>query len=290
MREMNFRVRKVVGWGVAQAYALVGRRRTAIQHYYSPGTILSIFGHDPRPDVLDGLLAWLKRQGFSFLSTDQLLDMRDGKLDWRPLSAWLTFDDGWAGFEDRLLPILERNKAPATIFIPPGETARGQIWTNSIMRHVPDWRTWYNLSADVRYARVDEVLRVQGDARRLVDQDELVRLAKSGWVTLENHTYTHLSCSHRPVAEVVSEVQKTQRVLRDWTGRLPRLVCYPFGHFTEETDEAIRELGLMPVHSNPGRMSVQSVGSARNMFHETMSTAENIGRVLQAWPRVKVRT
>ena len=279
---------------MATAYVLSGCRWRRLSTYKKQeGAILSIFGHNPQPHVLDSLLNWLTDKGFHFISTDELLAMRDGEIKWTPQMGWLTFDDGWGGFEKNLLPILERYHVPATIFVAPNETERGKIWTNSIMGIMKGWQSLYDKSAEDRYQMIDKVLSDVGNlrpelGRQLAGKEELCRLARHPLVTLENHTYTHLSCSRRPVAEVLEEVQKTQSVLTEWTGRIPRLVCYPFGHCTKETDAAIMNMGLIPVSSFPGRMTSQSIGTCRNMFHDAMGCAENIGRVLQAWQKVRV--
>lgn len=283
-------IRKLAGLAVAWRYILTGARSRAARRYDVPGTVLSFFAHDPSAAVLEPVLRWLKQHGFAFVSTDALLEMVEGKRSWRPKMAWLTFDDGWAGFEQNLLPVLERYGAAATIFVAPHETARGQIWTNSVMRDVPGetWMGWYALPSEERYRQVDEVLRAVGNPRRLADETELHRLARHPLVTLENHTYTHLSASHRPVEEVVAEVRRTQEILSSWTGRMPRLCCYPFGHWTKETDRAIVSEGVIPIHSEPGVMTLATVGQVRNMCTDTMSASENIGRILGAWPTVKV--
>lgn len=282
-------MRSLLGWGIAMSFVLLGARRRAVRAYDCAGRVLALYGHDPRPWVLEGVLGWLKRAGFSFVSTDELLAMQSGKIPWRPRTAWLTFDDGWAGFEADLLPILEKYQAAATIFVAPGETARGQVWTNSISSSVPpeEISRLYGLAAEARYAAVDAVLARIGNPRHLAPEAELRRLAKHPLVTLENHTYSHLSCAHRPVAEVMAEVQKTQVLLKEWTGRVPRLCCYPFGHFTDETDEALRAEGLTPIHSVPGRMNLKTIGGFRNLFRDEAGDLENIGRVLGAWVPVR---
>ena len=285
-------IRKLIGWGVATGFALLGVRARALKRYSSPGTVLSLFGHDPKPEVLDALLRWLTRHGFTFVSTDEVLAMRAGAKPWQLRTAWLTFDDGWAGFEAQLLPILEKYHAHATIFVAPGETARGQIWTNSILSAVSAETIdrLYMLPVAERYAEVDAVLAKIGNPRRLAPEEELRRLATHPLITLENHTYSHLSCGNRPTEEVLAEVEKTQQLLTDWTGRVPKLCCYPFGHYTDATDAGLRAMGLIPVHSNPGVMTVNALGDCRNMFHETMGVTENVGRVLGAWKKVHVRT
>lgn len=284
-------MRSLLGWGIAMSFVLIGARRRAVRAYDRAGRVLALYGHDPRPWVLEGVLGWLKRAGFSFVSTDELLAMQAGKIPWRPRTAWLTFDDGWAGFEADLLPILEKYQAAATIFVAPGETARGQVWTNSILPAVGEAEVerLYGLAVEARYAAVDAVLARIGNPRHLAPEAELRRLAEHSLVTLENHTYSHLSCSHRPVAEVIAEVQHTQQILTDWTGRVPRLCCYPFGHFTEETDGALRAAGLIPVHSVPGQMDLETMGNCRNLVRDHFGVLENIGRALGAWVPVRNR-
>ena len=268
--------RRQVGWAVGAAYALAGARRRALGRYDRPGCVLGVFGHDMAPDVLDGSLGWLRRHGFSFVGTDDLLDGRlpSGRV------AWLSFDDGWAGFEARLLPVLERHAAPATVFVAPNETRRGHIWTNALMERGADYVPAYALTAEERYRLVGDV------PRRLADEDELKRLARHPLVTLENHTWTHLSCRDRPCAEVMDEVRRTQAELAAWTGRVPRLVCYPFGKHTDETDRAILAEGLLPVHSVPGDIESVDVPLKRNMMVERATTSENVGRLLRTWPPI----
>ena len=280
-------IRKGVGWCLARAYACAGARRRAVQRYRQPGTVLSVFAHNPRPKVLDGVLADLKRRGFLFISTDDLLALRDGLKPWRPLLAWLTFDDGWRPFVQDLLPVLEKHDVPATIFVPPHETMRGQVWTNSVMGRTANWKAWYDLSVAERYAQVDAYC--DKTRRLLLDERDLKTLACHPLITLENHTYTHLSCSHRPVDDVVDEILQTQEVLVAWTGRTPRLVCYPFGHYTDEVDAAVKSQGLIPVHSDPGVMTLDTLGRFRNMMNDEMSVQESIGRVLGAWRKIAIR-
>ncbi len=279
--------RKWIGWLVAQAYALAGVRWRALRRYDRSGTVLSIVTHCPSVSALDAVLAYFVGEGFVFLSADEFLAMKAGALPWRKRVAWLTFDDGWGGFERNLLPVLEKHRVPVSLFIAPQETARGQVWTNALLPDITDWAPFFPLSADERYRCVDRLCDGKIRLRALADAAELARLARHPLVTLENHTLTHLSCAKRPSAEVMDEVRRTQKILTEWTGRAPRLVAYPFGHYTSETNRLLREEGLVPVTIDPGVMTLDVFGGKRNMFYDETTTAENIGRVLGAWPKVK---
>ncbi len=71
-------VRKLIGWGIATAFAVIGMRRMALRQYDKEGNVLSFFTHNPTPKVLEGVLAWLSTHGFTFISTDDLIQMRQG--------------------------------------------------------------------------------------------------------------------------------------------------------------------------------------------------------------------
>lgn len=278
-------IRKMIGWGLAQWFILSGGLKRKLKEYDGEGAILSLVGHDPTPVELEKILKWVIDHEFTFVSTDQLLDKNIPK----GRKAWLTFDDGWTSFKS-FLPIFEKLRVPVTLFVAPHETERGQIWTNSIMSAVPieRIREIYKMPLCEREKVIDEILAKIGNPRKLLTKEELIELAKCEWVTLENHTWSHMSCSHRPAEEVAGELRKTSAELKTWTGRACRLACFPFGQYREESYKAAIEMGLRPVTCEAGLMTIDKVGEYRNMFRENVTFAENICRILNAWMKVQV--
>ena len=254
--------RRQIGWGVAQAYRLIGSRRRAWARCREPGAVLPIVFHAASAMEVRGVLKALEG-----------------------IELELTFDDGWR----QLLPtlaVLEEFKQTATVFIAPGETERGVIWTNALMNAgVPDdeWHPWYALNATERYAKCDAYPRGE---RTLLNEAEVRELAKHPCIRIGNHTWSHLSATHRPAAETLAEIDRAQATLTQWCGYAPTAFAYPFGRGTPELDAAIRERGLTPYYTRQGLVTAASRGSCRNMVYEGMTLAENLGRVLQAWPRV----
>lgn len=278
-------IRKLIGWTIAQWFILSGKLCRQLKVYDKEGTVLSLVGHDPTPEELEKILKWVINHGFTFVSTDDLLNgnLPNGR------KAWLTFDDGWKSFKN-FIPIFEKLNVPATVFIAPHETERGQLWTNSIMSVVSmeRIREIYKMPLCEREKVVDEILAKIGNPRKLLTNEELIELAKSEWVTLENHTWSHMSCSHRPVEDVLEEVKKTSETLQKWTGRKCRLVCFPFGQYREGAYNAVLEMGLRPVTCEAGLMTIDKVGEYRNMFRENVTFVENVCRILNAWMKVQV--
>ena len=282
--------RYIAGWVVGVFFVVTGRRARQMERYDEPGAFLSIVYHDPCARVFVGVIKWLIKHGFTFVSPDELFMIRDGRAQWRPRMVWLSFDDGWLNFKTRIMPILEKYSIKATLFIAPHETKRGWIWTNSIMPHAPfeKLREMYSWSADNRYAVVDAILAEGHNARQLMDEPTIRELAHHPLITIENHTLTHLSCSHRPVSEVILEVKDAQKILQDWTNRVPRMVCYPFGHCNKDTDEAVKRFDLAPVRLDAGVSEIHDIGAHRNLVCDRYSITENVCRALNAWVKVTV--
>ena len=280
------KLRYIAGFIVSLWYVFTGKRRRLLSYYDRPGTCLAMVGHDPRGKDLERLLKWYLQHGFTFI----VPSMIDRGQPIKGRLAWLSFDDGWLSFKTDVLPVLERLNIPATLFIAPHETEQGQLWTNATRKYLgaAKIKEMYSLSWRERQDMVDSVLSKHGNFRTLLTKQDVIELSRHPLVDIQNHTMTHLSCSHRPVEDVLDEVKKAQMILKEWTGKDCSLVCYPFCHHTEESDCAIRAAGLVPVCGDAGEGTLKYLGIVRNMFKDNGSLQENIGRSLNAWRRVNV--
>ncbi len=259
-------LRRLTGWLVSLAYATMRARRRALARISRAG-VLPVVVHALPAAELEKLLAWLKKNG----ALDKL---------------WLSFDDGWLSVLD-CVPVLERFGVKAKVFIAPGQTERGNIWTNEAGEYgvTPSvWRTWYPLDEERRTALLDS-LRRDGcpTKRKLLTKEQVANLSRHPLFEIENHTWSHISATHHPVEEVVAEVKRAQRTIEEWTGRPPKMVAWPFGRGNRELDERMRQIGLTALHTRQG----YELPLCRNMAIEGVTFQENLGRVLGAWPRVR---
>ena len=261
--------RKTIGWCVAQSFRIAGARRRAIARVKAPGAILPIVIHAAPAEEVRAILGWLKRAG--------VLDR-----------VSLSFDDGWREFKDTV-KVLEEFEMPATLFVAPGEIWRGDVWTDGLT--VPERQRLYGVSERERDAFLTQRHRDTegaGDAadRKLLTEEEVREIAKHPLVRVGNHTWSHVSCPHRPKDEVLDEIDRAQTTLSEWCGTAPTDFAYPFGRGTPELDEEIRRRGMTPHYTRQGLVTKETLGAARNMVYEGMSLAENLGRILMAWPKV----
>ena len=260
-------MRKLIGWGVAQAYRFA--RRRAVARVRQPGVILPIVFHAAKSEEVRKILGWLKAK--------ECLNQ-----------CWLSFDDGWREFGETV-KVLEEFQKPATLFIAPGEILRGDIWTHGLS--VKERKRLYGVDEKSRYNEI-ALLKDCGPLGQrtlpLLSMEEIKEIARHPLVRIGNHTWSHLSCTHRPVAEVLDEIDRAQATLTEWCGYTPTEFAYPFGRGSEKLDEEIKKRGLRPHYTRQGLVTESTLGTSRNMVYEGMSLAENLGRILMAWPKVGV--
>ena len=167
----------------------------------------------------------------------------------------LTFDDGRGVLKD-CVRVLEKYRKRAVLFISPGEILLG-----------------YN--------------RAEATREPLLGVDDVRRLARHPLIEFGNHTWSHVSAERVGAEAFMEEVRRAQTQIEEWTGRRPTKFSYPFGHDRPELDGRIRALGLRPYCLKAGLVRPGEEGTARNMAYEDLSVAENVGRLLTAWPPVR---
>ena len=87
-------------------------------------------------DTFDAHIDYLKKH-FTILSIDQLVDHVKHQLPFKKPTCLITFDDGWIDNYTNALPILEKHKAPALIFLPINYIGTGNLfWQERIASYV----------------------------------------------------------------------------------------------------------------------------------------------------------
>ena len=258
--------RREIGWLVAKAYVVSGRRASICRRCRRERLVVSSLFHCPSPDKLDAILGELTR----LVGADALE---------------LSFDDGRREVLG-CVPVLEKYGVHAVFFISPGEILRGYNWAETPAARQCGFARLCRLSAQERDAEL-AAAGIECPSGGLLGMDDVRRLARHPLVEFGNHTWSHMSCSCRPVDEVLGEIERSQAQIEEWTGRRPSKFSYPFGHDSDELDMAIRSIGLVPYSLRPGLAPSRGDGRFRNMANEDMTVAENVGRLLTAWPNVR---
>ena len=124
----------------------------------------------------------------------------------------LTFDDGYANFYLKALPILKRYNAPATAFVVTGSMGSDQP-----------------LSFD-RWA-TQNAARTSSECWRPLNWKELDACISSGLVTVGAHSHQHLRGSSCSTSQMVEEAETSREILQRRLGNPHGSVfAYPYGN------------------------------------------------------------
>lgn len=107
----------------------------------------------------------------------------------------LTFDDGYDDNYTILLPLLEKHKIKATIFVIAGDLAQ----------------------------------------HHKVTPEQVRELSDSPYVSIQSHTMTHVNLNSVTGDDLKREIAQSQLELLRMTGKLPTVLCYPTGYCSDES-------------------------------------------------------
>lgn len=231
------------------------------------------------------------------ISLETLLQARRGLATLPPRSVLVTFDDGYRGVLDEALPILERYRIPAVVFVCSTPIEQGQeFWFDAVGR-----RAGERAVLEARRASVDawravvassESIARPDAAHRPMTIDELRRLAASPLIEIGAHTLLHPTLALASRAEQQREIAGSRDALERMLGTRVRAFAYPYGSpgldYSADTVGLVRDAGF-----DLGFSTVEAFASAtgnpyeipRFTMLESTDGAELAHRLAHAWPR-----
>ncbi|HIK45787.1 MAG TPA: polysaccharide deacetylase family protein, partial [Leptolyngbyaceae cyanobacterium M65_K2018_010] len=203
---------------------------------------------DLDPDQFESHLQTLLENGFTAISPDQLVHhLRTGApLPEKPVL--LSFDDGYAGHYDHVLPLLQKYQVPGVFFVFPGKLD-GQVAGRSTL-------TW----------------------------DQLKIMAADPLVTIASHSVTHPP-DLRSVSDedLAFEVAESKRRLEEQLGIPIRYFSYPSGHYDERVAQAVADAGYLAAFTMR-QDNEQFAGASESLLAIERFGQSNLRRLLdRAW-------
>lgn len=142
-----------------------------------------------RPDMLERQILFLKANGYTPISLEELTTAcRAGKSSIQK-PVMLTFDDGYLDNYQNLFPLLKKYNVPAVIFLITDRVGQ------------PGFMSW----------------------------EQINEMQDSGLVSFGSHTLSHRRLRSLTDEEIVREITESKRVLEEKLGRPVTAFCYPFG-------------------------------------------------------------
>lgn len=214
------------------------------------------------PEAFEWQASWLRaRRTVLPLSVALTRLDRTGRLPGG--QAALTFDDGFEALHEHALPVLTKERLPATVFLVAQTlTPQGQP--------------------------VDWVDTPGTEPLATLTLEQVLEMQDAG-VDFESHSWAHLDLTTLSYAECVRDLRDSRELLSDLLGRAVTLLAYPRGRHAPHVREAAAAAGYthafaLPERGEPvGDYSVPRVGIYHGNGHMAM-------RIKSARPYLPIRT
>ncbi len=241
------------------AILMFHRVRPWIDRDFAPNRLLEI-----APEFLDAVLTRLAALGFDIVSLDAALGGM-GEERQRPFAV-LTFDDGYRDTRDLALPILEKHRAPFTMYVTTGFAERtARLWwveLEEAIRRLPQVKieiggtklvlpsataaeksaAFAEISRRLRGVSEDALLDAIGElvASAGVESAALVdalcldwagieAMARNDLCTIGVHTLTHPRLAKLDEAAMRHELAESRRLVEARIGKPAAHLAYPIG-------------------------------------------------------------
>ncbi len=237
---------------------------------FAPNRLLEV-----EPAFLDAALTRVQALGLDLVTMDEALRRLE---EGGPRFAALTFDDGYADNVTHALPILERHRAPFTLYVTTGFADRtARLWwveLEAAIRALPRFTLDIGGTSLSLPSRTDEekttafqivygLLRAGPEAQLLsavaslmqqaglaaprlvedlcLDWADLATLARHSLCTIGVHTLTHPMLAKHEDAVVRHELAESRRLIEQRLDRPARHLAYPVG---DPTSAGRREFAI----------------------------------------------
>lgn len=204
-------------------FAVIGSKLASMNKKYSLGdkpVNISIFTYHEvveYPDAVkekymqitkekfENQITGLKYLGFNPIRYEDVINYYKGDESLTPYSFIITFDDGYESVYEYAYPIIKSRGIPMTIFV------------------------------------IDQNVGKEG----YLTWEQLRDMQSSGLVDIYTHGLDHADSTELEARELLNRVNKAQDHLVSELGNRPQIFAYPYGKYTEEQFELLKENGYI---------------------------------------------
>jgi peptidoglycan/xylan/chitin deacetylase (PgdA/CDA1 family) len=276
-------------------------------------------GLDVTREFLDLALDVVRREGFQLVSLDEA-QRRLGERDERRFAA-LTFDDGYRDTAEVALPVLDRHRAPFTVFCATGFIeGNARLWWLELEQAIGRldevevgarrFSALTPVEKSAAFARVYWLLRGRPEAELLETIDDLARragvegrslgqglfmswseierLSRHPRATIGAHSVTHRRLAHWSAAEARAEMADSKAALERRLGIEVRHFAYPVGDPTSDSGHDAPRHAVFRTRRTPDR-TAQGLGQRALAERRSAGGAAFRRAVLAVEPRAAHR-
>lgn len=230
------------------------------------------------PKNFEDQLAWLARNGYCSLTTDEFAAHLQGE----PIadkSVLITFDDGYLDNWVYAYPLLKKYGYKATIFIVTSWVGEGEARPVAGEGQVP--HTPPHVECEQRIAA--------GDADSVMLRwSEIRAMQESGLIEFHSHTHTHTRWdkserAHEKNSLIAQELEQSRKTLIEKLGSVSEHFCWPQGYFDADYVRVAQQAGFKYLYTTHafGQNLAGSDPAHIHRFAVRNTTGASVGRRIQ---------
>lgn len=292
---MVLNIRNIAAFFVSSWFIASGRIKKIKQRAANGEFIISVYFHDPSKKLFESTVKWFLKNGFHFISAEELSDILRNKKPFPKSAVVFTADDGWKDNKPNIAAVANQYKIPITIFAStqPIETGEG-YWWSYVAKATEKGLTNATVSGLKKVPNAERMNIVESIKTQLplereaLTIDELKTLSDTRYVHIGSHTITHPILTQCTDEQSGREIKQSRQILEQWLQKPVKHFAYPNGEFTEREIKSLQDSGYDIAFSTiPQYINNDN----RNAFYaiprfdvlENVSFAENICRMTGIW-------
>jgi peptidoglycan/xylan/chitin deacetylase (PgdA/CDA1 family) len=279
----------------AKSLLFSGAAKRSMRQFHSSDDVLSIYFHNPSRSLFEKSIKWLLRQKVTFISTEQLNLISQGKLVAPASPVLITVDDGWKANKENIIQVAKKFNIPVTIFVSTEPVLKQKPFWWSYNQRINDQGIGYMKSQALkkwpnkeRLAYLNGYGFLNAYAEEAMDEADLIESDKCNNVFIESHTVSHPILTQCSDDEADKEIHLSKVQLEKILGRKIKGLAYPNGAYTQ------REIMLLEKHGYDYAFTTRSAyltpKDLKNRFElprfevlDYVSFAENKCRIAGVW-------
>jgi peptidoglycan/xylan/chitin deacetylase (PgdA/CDA1 family) len=211
---------------VAGAEAAASRVPVLMYHRVEPAVQAEEAAYAVSSKLFTAQMAWLARHGWQPCTVRAFEAWICGRASLPARSVLITFDDGFAGLHEHVLPLLAARSWPATVFLVSGLIGQRDTWM--VREH---------------HAAAH---------RPLLGHGQIMEMARAGF-DFHSHTSQHADLTALDDAALREHLAGSRLALQDLLGTAVDYLAYPFGRNDERVRAAAASAGYRLAFSvDPG--------------------------------------
>lgn len=299
---MSEHIRNIVAWFYAYYLLKSGRLKKVFKKSDNNKIILSVYFHNPSRKLFEKSVLFFLQRNFNFLSTNQLAEIFEKKLEFPVRSVLFTVDDGWKENQTNIIEIAEKYQIPVTIFLTADPIEKGEsYWWSIAIKAIKGKLLPYSLSQmkelpnNDRISIIEELKKKIPTVREAFTVEQIKSHKHSKFVTFGAHTITHPILTKCEDQVSQSEISQSAQIIQSWVNYPVTHFAYPNGNYTEREIAYLKVSGYQTAFTtHPKYITKESIEKPfeipRFDILENVSFAENICRMTGIWFERKNKT